>query len=876
MNTCPTASELRQALRDDVLSDESGSISQHLGHCQRCQDELERQMAGASDLIALSTTSDDAEEYVAPVVWTDDLSDRLANRVCESLESDAEVRAEFPQQLGDYEILDLIGEGGMGYVFRARQRQLNRIVALKVVRRRFFGKSANVRRFRVEAESVAQLDHPGIVSVYDVGEEGSYVFYAMAYLPGGTLADFHGSSATHRETSGASTRYSPDTSDWKHSAELVQSIAQAISHAHSCGIVHRDLKPSNILLSESNEPKIADFGLAKRLLDSDDLTATGEVLGTPAYMSPEQAKGHGNSANVLSDIYGVGAILYYLLTGNPPFPSDDPSTVIYRVIHDPVVPVRNRVQSVPEDLAVIAEKCLSKVPRDRYLTADDLADDLGRFLRGEPIDARPIGTARRWVRWTRTHPLMASLCILILCVTFVGSTVSTYYWWLATLRSDQLISKNLDLENAISLADRSVIAAQRETEAAKKQADGAIELLEEMLFKVQASYVNDPAAQEQRRSLIKTVIKRLDSIPVQYVGDLRIERCRANAMRYMAEVVMQSGDDNGLTGVSGAKVYHETAVGVLRNLHQKAPEDQAIGADLAETLVEFADTLGYANLWKEGHQALEEAVPLVQKLIESNPDDWVVRHLMADTMWLKGETLTNLNCMDEGKQHLLIGLRLYNELKDDGDTSFDNLEGICKAQRELGDWYLKNKDFKGAEEAFRETLMATEALMNRFPLNSNAIMDHGSSHERLGDLLQQQGRLSEALKHHEEGLELVEVLRFDSPGNVFVAWQVSFAYQRLAKICQLTGDLKRARTQGEKCVEVRLQTVSSDPMNRLYRSKLVKSLRTLASICREQSDYAREVEVLTLAESQLAILKPGNVDEQVAEQLRNARAKLDG
>jgi WD40 repeat protein/predicted Ser/Thr protein kinase len=313
------------------------------------------------------------------------------------------------QRFGDYELLEEIGRGGMGVVFKARQASLDRLVALKML---LFGPLASpevVQRFRTEAAAAASLQHPHIVAIHEVGYREGQHFFVMDYVAGRSLANV--------------VRDGPVTP--KRAATYVRAIAEAIQYAHERGILHRDLKPSNVLLNEDDQPKITDFGLAKRLEKDTELTLSGQVLGSPNYMPPEQAAAHRGLVGKRSDVYSLGAVLYHLLTGRAPFVAPTVSETLAQVqTAEPVSPtVLN--PHLPRDLKTICLKCLEKEPGRRYQTARELAEDLGHFLSGEMIVARPVGAMGRTWRWCRRKPLVAALSgavVLVFLVGFAGTT----------------------------------------------------------------------------------------------------------------------------------------------------------------------------------------------------------------------------------------------------------------------------------------------------------------------------------------------------------------------------------------------------------------------------------------------------------------------
>ncbi len=296
--------------------------------------------------------------------------------------------ADIVSDLGDFTLIEEIARGGMGLVFKARKKSLNCLVALKVIRDGPLASAAEKRRFLLEAESAANLDHPNIVPVYEI-DRGQGLFFTMKWVEGGSLTE-HVARLVR---------------DPQASARLLVAIARAVDHAHGRGILHRDLKPGNILLDAQGKPYVADFGLARRVGQESELTQTGAVLGTPSYMAPEQAGGLGHSAvGPTADVYSLGAILYELLTGRPPFRGENARDTLVLVLERDPIPPRRICPGVPRELQAICLRCLEKDPANRYPSAAALADDLDRYLRGEGVEADRVGLAVRLRRWTRREP----------------------------------------------------------------------------------------------------------------------------------------------------------------------------------------------------------------------------------------------------------------------------------------------------------------------------------------------------------------------------------------------------------------------------------------------------------------------------------------
>jgi hypothetical protein len=324
-----------------------------------------------------------------------------------------------------YQILGELGRGGMGVVYKAKQPGLKRLVALKMI---LAGRHANVEdlaRFRSEAELIARLHHTHMVQIHEVGQQDSLPFFSLEFCPGGSLAA------------------QLDGTPWpaKKAAALVEVLAQAIHAAHGRGVIHRDLKPANVLFAEDGTPKIADFGLAKQL-DSDAIrTQSGAIIGTPSYMAPEQAGGKTRLIGPPTDVYALGAILYELLTGRPPFRAEAALDTVLQVISDEPVPPRSIQPKIDRDLETICLKCLRKEPHKRYASAAKLAADLRRFLAGEPITARSVGRTERLLKWARRNPVLAGMLASLALTLLVGTAVATFFAVRAERNADRADKK---------------------------------------------------------------------------------------------------------------------------------------------------------------------------------------------------------------------------------------------------------------------------------------------------------------------------------------------------------------------------------------------------------------------------------------------------
>lgn len=305
---------------------------------------------------------------------------------------------------GDYELIEVIARGGMGVVYRARQVSLDRVVALKLILAGQFASDEEVERFRREAQAAASLQHANIVAIHEVGEHDGQQYLSMAYVDGQSLAEII------RERPLPAVR----------AARYVRTVARAVEYAHRQGTLHRDLKPANILIDGDDQPRITDFGLARRVDAGSDLTKSGQILGSPSYMPPEQASGKSGAVGPCSDVYSLGAILYDLVTGRPPFKAATTTDTLLHVVQSEPVSPRTLNPKVPRDLETICLKCLEKEPQRRYRSAGELSEELGRFLAGEPIQARPVSLPGRIWRWCRRNPTVSTLAAGLLVAVLTG------------------------------------------------------------------------------------------------------------------------------------------------------------------------------------------------------------------------------------------------------------------------------------------------------------------------------------------------------------------------------------------------------------------------------------------------------------------------
>ncbi|HUY31521.1 MAG TPA: serine/threonine-protein kinase [Pirellulales bacterium] len=514
-----------------------------------------------------------------------------------------------PKHVAGYEILGVLGRGGMGVVYKARQPGLKRLVALKMILAGGHAGEHDLLRFRSEAEAVAHLQHANIVQIYEVGEDEGRPYFSLEFVDGGTLTkELNGKPFPHRKA-----------------AEMLAVLAGAMAYAHEHGIIHRDLKPGNILIAADGTAKITDFGLAKRVEDEDNSqTRTGTILGTPDYMAPEQASGNVKDVGPLADVHALGSMLYEFLTGRPPFRSASMLDTLQQVMRKEPVPPSQLDPKLPRDLETICLKCLHKEPEKRYAGAAALAEDLRRYLAGEPILARPVSPAERAWRWCRRNPRITALsaAVSLLIVVWAG----TASWLVVRLdrekgrTDDALFQANANFQ----LATRNEAEAKRNAEIAERK-------------EAEASH---SAAEAKRNAEVATENAKTAKAEFTRTADLLATLSSELQQRLRPKLVGEQPNPEAQTIISDVLQFVRQGMDALGN---RIESSGVTDYGLVATCQRMGNVYAKLGHGAEAMRQFERGYKLARKLANDNPDNDQARANLGVTLLDLGKMEMELN-----------------------------------------------------------------------------------------------------------------------------------------------------------------------------------------------------------------------------------------
>jgi serine/threonine-protein kinase len=688
------------------------------------------------------------DEVLAPL--PDTLSGPTGNWESDPQRETIAVRAISLPQLAGYEVLSLLGQGGMGVVYKARQIRLNRLVALKMI---LSGPQANpqeLTRFQIEAEAVARLQHPHIVQIYEVGEQEGRPYFALEFVDGGSL---------ERKLDGTPLPAA-------RSAALVETLARAMQYAHEHGVVHRDLKPANVLLTPDGTPKITDFGLAKRLDTDTGQTQTGAIMGTPSYMAPEQAAGQAKAVGPAADVYALGAILYEAITGRPPFKAASVLDTLEQVrTQEPVAPVRLQPR-LPRDLETICLRCLEKEPQKRYGSALALAEDLRRFQAGEPIEARPVGTGERVVKWARRRPTAAAL------VAVSGLAVVS------------LLLGGLAYQVRLR---RALEEAQHERQRAETYFVKAREAVDELLTEVGDELLADvPHLEPLRRSLLEKALKQNQWFLQERSGDPIVQREAARAYGRNARLYEWLGKSGP------AEEALRQALAVHQQLVEAQPGEPRARLELAASYDSLGNLLGVTGRVAEAEDAFNKALALCQPLVQGSPDQPSHRAHLAKTLQHRAILHARAGRLDQTKTDLVEALALLER----PTTAIPEAEGDrslkAKVSINLGNLYHQTGQLIEAEAAYEKGRNLLQSLVDERPEARRYRSDLAASCNNLGYLYHATSRPEKAGSVYRQAIAIRTQLTRDFPLVFGYAVDLGGSSCNLANLLRDAGELEQA------------------------------------------------------------------------------------
>lgn len=709
-----------------------------------------------------------------------------------------------------YEIIDELGRGGMGVVYRARQIRPSRVVALKMILAGRFAAARDLSRLQNEAEAVAALDHPNIVPVLDLGEHDGLPYFTMRLITGGSLAD----------------RPAIFLDDPRAAARLVLVVAGAVHHAHERGILHRDLKPANILLDNEGQPHVTDFGLAKRIQSGVELTLPGSVLGSPAYMAPEQASGDLSRITTATDVYGLGAILYTTLTGLPPLPSGSAEEALERLRNvDPEAPSRINPR-VPRSLEIICRKCLEKDPARRYPSPAALADDLRRWLAGEPIAARPVSVPTRCWLWVRRRPVQAALAASLLTAIIAGGIGVGTQWSRAEAHRRALIR-----EQSLLLASE---AKEREGRLRSQARFGlALEAIQGYFSEAAEASLHLAAdRQDSRRKLFFQASEYFEKLQRSLENDSSPEGQAqlADAYARFAAISTEIGSE------AEARSTHDRAIEIRRRLAVASPADVGRARDLATALM----VRGLAERrWNHPEDALRlfmESRDILQGLVARFPDD---ERNLSELTWHLGN-IAAIHRILRRNEDALRGhqqvLAIREELVRNHPSSTKYRSDRAWVMLDIGGTLASLQRLEEAAKTLDRAEEELEALHEEAPRDADVMLMLIGVLDEVATVAWQRKRPDLMLQASERKVALADELARHSPDNYRYSEILARAHAEDHRRRRLAGDTIGAHLALERSVVTYEQMVHQYPGAARLQDDFARSLLLLSNSFRVTGD----------------------------------------
>jgi eukaryotic-like serine/threonine-protein kinase len=728
-----------------------------------------------------------------------------------------------PPAFPGYEVLSLIGRGGMGVVFTARDEKLGRIVALKTIAEGQHASSDQRARFQAEAEAVARLSHPNIITIHAIGEHGGRPYFSLEYAEGGSLAD----------------RLARGPMASRQAAAMVETLARAVHVAHQAGIVHRDLKPSNVLFMADGSPKVSDFGLAKLVGGDSGRTLSGQVMGSPSYMAPEQAEGHSKQVGPAADGYALGAILYQALTGRPPFLGESQLETLKLVTTTEVVPPRRLRPDVPRNLETICLKCLSKEPRNRYAGAEHLADDLRRFLEGRPIVARPVGPIERLWRWCRRNPWVAAF-VAALVLGLIESTREAVRATVAERAAktaeaatreqrDRAMRSESEVRKTLGFVDKANAELARSRASVQARYDLAVDAIRTFHTGVSEDFL---LKQEPFKELRDRLLKSASDFYGKLVALLGREsdpvsrRALASANFEVAELTAKVGQ------LEDSLAAHRNALAVREALASEPGAGIEATTDIGRSLAAIGKLLESTGKTGEAMDAYRRAERLLAGLAGTDSAAALVptravlaacRSQLGGLLYKIGRPADSLSILRQARadQEELAGAPgAKDPARNELATTIFRIGLILE---ETGKVRESETEFRAAVAIQRQLAKDNPAVTEYRALLANSL-------NNLAILLQTMGKASEAEAEYRSALAINQKLAEDNPAVASFRRSMADCHVNLGVLMGFTGKAPEAETEFRAALAIQQKLADDNPLVTSYRSVLALSHNNLGAL----------------------------------------------
>ncbi len=718
---------------------------------------------------------------------------------------DNEIRIKIP----GYNILDKLGQGGMGAVYLAIDTYLGRRVAVKVVSNAALGSGSSLDRFYSEIQVAAKLKHPNIAQLYSAGETGNVPYFVMEYVDGTTLEDQIGNVPMVPQAA----------------ASILTILAKAIAYCHEQGIVHRDLKPSNILLDVNLNPKITDFGLAKAFESEISTTRTGEVLGTPAYMSPEQASGQTKLIGPATDVYGLGAILYHALTGRPPFNTPNAIQTIRQVIADDPISPRRLQKDIPRDLETICCKCLEKNPARRYATAALLADDLQRFIEERPINARSVSQWERALKWTRRRPALATL--ILLTALAIPATIGGLLFHTKTLNAALDREKEARAQVAVEL--------QRSQRLSDQGSDLSLWLLNEHVWKTLRQM---PGSTKVQNVVTDRVREYLVASTPDMPSNSKYLRRFAHTLSLLAG--SQGGEGQSNLGQSEKSLAtYEKAIELFDRALTLEPTDSVAKKLKVKALLGMSEIQQILGRSIEGQRSLADAEKIFASISGDVSSDY--RLVYLDLLQTKFG-----RAVEDHQFERAFGLldEIDKEIEQGPADSIEDKEVLHRkiwSIRMRGNVLLLTGQLEQAQEAFEETLKLAQPSYEVDRNNPLELERYTGALVDLADVNSSLRRHEEALKQYLKALELRRRQVDQNPNDAMSMHNLAIVLSRVAGQYLQISKPEQQLEFTQETVGIREKLLDSQSSNLAYQRDLGTELIGLGGAYQANQDFENAI-----------------------------------